>query len=272
VRLWPALDIRGGRCVRLVHGDFAAETVYGDPEEVAASYLQAGARYLHIVDLDAARTGEPVNRDVIVRIARRSGVSVQVGGGIRSVAAANELLANGVRRVVLGTAALEQPELLASLSAAWPGRIVAGIDHRRAFSGWQVRREVAIRGWLQASATTLEELLVSLAQLDLAAVVVTDISRDGTREGPDVEGLAAALAHTSHPVIASGGVGTAADLTVLAGVTAAGRHLAGVVVGTALLEGSVTIAEADAALAAGASAGATSTPASSPGDGSIPGA
>jgi len=270
VQLWPAIDIAHGRCVRLLRGDFGAETVYGDPEEVAESYLASGAKRLHLVDLDAARTGEPVNRDLIVRIARRSAVSVQVGGGIRSSEDATALLANGVRRVVLGTAVLEQPDLIERLSTAWPGRIVAGLDHRRltaraapsagdpvqgaAGTGDAVapdtgRREVAVRGWTEGSGTTLQEALRSLSRLELAAVVVTDISRDGTLGGPDLEGLALALAATELPIVASGGVGRADDLADLARLSSGGRRLAGVIVGTALLSGAFSLPDGEAVLA-----------------------
>lgn len=250
--LWPAIDIRHGRCVRLVRGDFGAETAYGDPARVASDYVAAGAERIHVVDLDGARTGEPVNRDLILGIACSVPALLQVGGGVRSADDASALLRGGVGRVVLGTAALESPELLAALAETWPGRIVVGLDHRRSRTGGADSSRLAVRGWLESSAVPLEVAFEALSDLDLAGVVVTDITRDGTGTGPDLDGLAVALAATPLPVIASGGVGTTADLRALAGLVASGRSLAGVVVGRALLSGAFSIAEAATACAAGA--------------------
>lgn len=252
--LWPAIDIRDGRAVRLLRGDFDAETRYGDPVAVAESYVAAGARRLHLVDLDAARTGEPVNRSVIAALVSRVGaaVAVQVGGGVRSVAAAEALFGLGVERVVLGTVAVEQPGLLAFVAQRWPGRVVAGLDYRRLASG---AKELALRGWSEGSGRLLADVVISLAEteldgVELAGVAVTDISRDGTGAGPDVATLLELLAISAVPVVASGGVASSSDLQDLAGVAAAGRTLDGVIVGKALLSGVMSMAEALAACAA----------------------
>lgn len=229
----PAIDVRAGRCVRLLKGDFAEETVYGDPVEVALAYEAAGAELLHVVDLDAARDGGAANRSVVEAIAKACAMPVQLGGGIRDEAVADAALASGIDRVVLGTAGVEDPALVRRLAERHPGRIVAGLDHRRTDG----RRVVAVRGWAEASGIDLEDALGALEGAPLGAVVVTDIGRDGTLEGPDVEGYAAALRASALPVVASGGVGTLDDLRRLAAIEVEGRRLAGVVVGRALLSG-----------------------------------
>jgi phosphoribosylformimino-5-aminoimidazole carboxamide ribotide isomerase len=242
VDLYPAIDLRGGRVVRLYQGDFEKETAYGpDPVAVAEAYAAAGARWIHVVDLDAARTGEPANRDVVAAIAAAVGalgVSVQAGGGVRDQASAEALFAAGVHRVVLGTAAVEHPDLVRELAAAHP--VAVGLDGRRG--------EVAVRGWTEGSGRRVVDVLGEYEGAGVAAVVVTDIARDGTLAGPDVDGLAAVLDATALEVIASGGVGSLTDLETLASLRAAnGRHLAGVIVGKALHEGLFSVEEAVAA-------------------------
>jgi phosphoribosylformimino-5-aminoimidazole carboxamide ribotide isomerase len=240
--LYPAIDLRGGRCVRLHQGDFARETVYGDdPVAVARRFVADGAPWLHVVDLDAARTGEPVNRAVVAAVAAAVDVPVQSSGGVRDEDAATALLDAGVTRVVVGTAAVEDPDLVARLAAAHPGRVAVGLDTR---SG-----EVAVRGWTEGSGVPLADVVPRVAELGAAALVVTDIARDGTLTGPAVDGLAAVLAATPVPVVASGGIGTLEELRALATLDAGGRCLAGAIVGTALYEGRFTVAEAVAALA-----------------------
>jgi phosphoribosylformimino-5-aminoimidazole carboxamide ribotide isomerase len=246
VDLWPAIDIRGGRCVRLLQGDYAAETVFGDPLSVARSYVSAGAERLHIVDLDAARTGDPVNRDLIGTVVGAVGVPVQVGGGVRDEAAAEALFGLGVSRVVLGTAAIEEPQLLKLLSDRWPRGVVAGLDYRWLSSGTQ---DLAVRGWTEASGRLLPEVLSSLSDLPLAGVVVTDISRDGTGRGPDIAGLRCVLAESGLAVISSGGVASLDDLRLLASLSEGSRRLGGAIVGKALLAGEFSIAEAAGACA-----------------------
>jgi phosphoribosylformimino-5-aminoimidazole carboxamide ribotide isomerase len=246
--LWPAIDLRDGRCVRLRQGSFSAETVYGDPVEQAEAFVAAGARGLHVVDLDAAREGGAPNRDIVLAIASRTGVPVQVGGGVRGEAAAAALLEEGVARVVVGTLAVEKPELLTRVASRWPGRVMVGLDHRQvAGSDGTFRREVAVRGWLAQAGLELRAALARLEGIDLGGVVVTDIDRDGTGDGPDLEGLSDVLGATALPVLASGGVATGADIAALAGLEVNGRRLAGVIVGRALLSGKLSIEEAVAA-------------------------
>lgn len=239
----PAIDLRAGRCVRLLRGDFAEETVYGDPVAQARAYEAAGARLLHVVDLDAARSGRPSeeNRAAVAAILEACDLPVQLGGGIRDEATAEGALGAGISRVVVGTAGVEDPALVRRLAERHPGRVVAGLDHRRTPEG---RRVVAVRGWLEASGIDLEDALAAIEGAPLAGVVVTDITKDGTLEGPDLAGYEVALRATGAPVIASGGVGSLAHLRALAGLEAAGRCLAGVVIGRALLAGELTLAEA----------------------------
>jgi len=247
MELFPAIDLHDGAAVRLVQGDFGRVRGYGDPVALARSYQVGGARWIHVVDLDAARTGEPVNRGVVLQIAGAVGIRVQVGGGVRGTADASALLDHGVERVVVGTAALETPELVEFLADRYPGRVAVGLDHRGAGA------ELAVRGWEQPSGTTLGAALDRLAGVDIGAVVVTAIDRDGMLGGPDLVGLAGALELTAHRVVASGGVRSPADLTALAGLAAPGPHatrrLAGAIVGTALVEGAMTVEEAIAACA-----------------------
>jgi phosphoribosylformimino-5-aminoimidazole carboxamide ribotide isomerase len=248
LELWPAIDIRAGKCVRLRKGEFSSETVYGDPLEQAEAFVAAGACRLHVVDLDAAREGGSPNRATVLAIAAATGVPVQAGGGIRDEASAEALLGGGVARVVVGTLAVERPEILALMVERWPGRVLVGLDHRRAVGpDGAITREVAVRGWVNGGGP---ELGATLAQVDgpgLGGVVVTDIDRDGTGAGPDLTGMERVLALTTAPVVASGGVATAADLVALAGLCALGRRLSGVIVGRALLSGQLSMKEAVAA-------------------------
>jgi phosphoribosylformimino-5-aminoimidazole carboxamide ribotide isomerase len=243
--LWPAIDIRAGKCVRLLKGEFSAETIYGDPLDQAEAFVAAGAKRLHVVDLDAARDGGSPNRELVVRIATSLGVPIEVGGGVRDERAAEALLDAGVARVVVGTIAVERPGLLAAMAERWPGQVLAGVDHRAARGAdGQSRREVAVRGWLDSAGVGLVELLRNLDAMALGGVIVTDIDRDGTAKGPDVEGLGQTLGLTSLPVLASGGVAAVSDLVALGALRSAGRCLCGVVVGRALLSGRVSIREA----------------------------
>ncbi|HEX2273532.1 MAG TPA: 1-(5-phosphoribosyl)-5-[(5-phosphoribosylamino)methylideneamino]imidazole-4-carboxamide isomerase [Acidimicrobiales bacterium] len=241
--LYPAIDLRAGRCVRLYQGDYGRETAYGtDPVTVARSFAAAGARWIHVVDLDAARTGVPENADAIAAIARAvaPAVGVQAGGGVRDQTTAETLWAAGVSRVVLGTAAVENPALVRELAAEHP--VVVGVDVRDG--------DVAVRGWTEGSGRRLVDVLAGFDGAGLAAVVVTEIARDGTLAGPDLELFATALEATATDVIASGGVGSLADLEALASLEAGGRRLAGAIVGKALYEGVFTVEEAVAACAA----------------------
>ncbi len=245
MKLYPAIDLREGRCVRLYQGDYDRQTTYGDdPVAQAEAFVAEGAEILHVVDLDAARTGQPTNRPVIGAICAALDVPVQVGGGVRSVEAAEGLFELGVDRVVIGTAAIENPELVVALARR--GRsIVVGIDARG--------DNVATHGWTTDSGHTVDQLANRFATAGVNALVVTEISRDGTLEGPDVGGLSQLLSVTDVPIIASGGVGTLDDLRTLskievsiddgadAGTT---RSLTGAIVGRALYEGRFSVSQA----------------------------
>jgi phosphoribosylformimino-5-aminoimidazole carboxamide ribotide isomerase len=240
--LYPAIDLREGRCVRLYQGDYARETVYDDdPVRVAREFADAGARWIHVVDLDAARSGVAHNLGVIERICAAVSCDVQSGGGVRSVEAAGALLHAGVRRVVVGTAAIEHPELVAELATAHPGSVAVGLDARG--------MDVAVRGWVERSGADLVDAARRFDTPAVSALVVTSIGRDGTLEGSDVAQLVAVLGATSVPLVASGGVGTLDDLRALREVRAGPRGLAGVIVGKALYERRFTVAEALGAVA-----------------------
>ena len=237
--LYPAIDLRGGKCVRLYQGDFDQETVYGeDPVAQALAFQAEGARWIHVVDLDAAKTGDPVNRPVIAQIARAVDVPVQTGGGVRDEAAAAALLEAGVARVVVGTAAVEDPDLVPRLAKEFP--VAVGLDAHG--------REVAVRGWVKGSGLDVVDLARRFADAGVEALVVTEIGRDGTLAGPDTEGLAAVVAATGVPVIASGGVGTLADLEALAALEVDGRRLAGAICGKAIYEQRFSVSEGVAVL------------------------
>jgi phosphoribosylformimino-5-aminoimidazole carboxamide ribotide isomerase len=242
VDLYPAIDLRGGRAVRLLRGDYAAETVYSDdPVAVARSFEAAGARWIHVVDLDAARSGEAGNLEFVAAIARSVGCDVETGGGVRSVEAAERLIDAGVARVVIGTAAVERPELVTELAGRYPGRVAVGLDARG--------RQVAVKGWTETSGADLVDLAKRFEDEGVAALIVTEIGRDGTMAGPDLDQLRAVLEATGIDIIASGGVGTLDDIRALAAMRASGRPLAGVIVGRAIYEGRFSVEEALACLA-----------------------
>jgi phosphoribosylformimino-5-aminoimidazole carboxamide ribotide isomerase len=241
--LFPAIDLRDGRAVRLLRGEFGAETVYSDdPVAVSRAYQAAGAGWIHVVDLDAARTGEPVNLDLVAAIAAGVSCPVQAGGGVRSPEAAARLLGAGVARVVAGTVAVEDPDVVETLCRRYPGRVAAGLDARGS--------RLAVRGWTETSATELTGAARRLEEMGVGALVVTQIGRDGTMAGPDLDQLAEVLVATTVDVVASGGVGTLDDLRSLSALEPApGRKLAGVIVGRALYEGRFSVEEALACLA-----------------------
>ncbi len=228
--------------MRLLRGDFAAETVYdADPVSVARGFEAEGARWIHVVDLDAARTGSAANLEAIEAICANVECRVQSGGGVRSVEAASALWTAGVDRVIVGTAAVENPELVDDLCTMHPGRVGVGLDAHG--------REVAVRGWVAGSGLDLLDLARRFTDSGVAALVVTEIGSDGTMEGPDVEQLLAVVATTPTPVIASGGVGTLDDLGALAAVETAGRRLHGAIAGRAIYERRFTVSEGIAACA-----------------------
>jgi phosphoribosylformimino-5-aminoimidazole carboxamide ribotide isomerase len=235
VELWPAIDLRGGKCVRLRQGDYGQETVFGDdPVAMARDFVAAGARRLHIVDLDGARDGVPTQAGLVARMVTAAGVPCQLGGGIRSRDAVAAYLDAGVARVVVGSLAIERPELLEAVATEFPDRIVLGLDARDG--------RVAVRGWLETSAVTAVDVARRHAELPLAAVVYTDIARDGMLNGPNLRALADLMAAVALPVVASGGVANAADIRRVAEAGAKGC-----IVGRALYAGAVTLDEALAA-------------------------
>lgn len=235
VDLYPAIDLRGGKVVRLTKGDYDAETVYGDdPVAVAQSFVAAGAPWVHVVDLDAARSGDPVNRAVVARIAAAidGQASLQNGGGVRTLDDVRALVDAGVSRVVMGSAAVHDPDVVARASDIVP--VAVGLDHRDG--------ELAVHGWTEGTGVSVDDALGRFPTA--AAFVITDIRRDGMLTGPDVDGLAAAVAATSTPVVASGGVSSIDDLVALARIPGLG----GIITGKALYEGRFTVAAALAAL------------------------
>lgn len=225
--LYPAIDLRGGRCVRLDQGDFSRETTYdADPVAVARRYESAGAPWIHVVDLDAAR-GDGSNRALVEAVAAAVEVPVQTGGGVRDAS----LLDAGAARIVLGSIAVSEPETAERLARDHPGRTAIGLDH---WGG-----EVRVRGWEEGSGLDLFELVARFEGAGAAAFVVTDISRDGRLVGPDLDGYETLVASTAVPVIASGGVGALDDLRALRDA-----GLSGAIVGKALYEGRFTVEEA----------------------------
>jgi phosphoribosylformimino-5-aminoimidazole carboxamide ribotide isomerase len=230
----PAVDIRGGRCVRLVQGDFARETQYAnDPAEMARHWQAAGARRLHVVDLDGARDGVRANADVIRRLVRSVEVPVQVGGGIRSLDTARALLSEGADRVIVGTTAAEHPETLSAwVDALGAERLIVGVDAREG--------HVLTRGWLSATDVSVVSLCRTLAAAGVGRVIYTDVARDGLLGGPDIPGTRE-IARVLR-VIGSGGVSTVEHLR---GLAEAGAE--GAIVGTALYEGRLNLSDALAA-------------------------
>jgi phosphoribosylformimino-5-aminoimidazole carboxamide ribotide isomerase len=261
VILYPAIDLRDGGAVRLTQGDFNREKRYGDPLALAASYLAGGAGWIHVVDLNAARTGVPHERATLGRIVAAAAAAaanvaaagsvgpakVQTGGGIRTETDVAAVLELGVARVVLGTAALEDPAVAIRCARRWPGQVAVGLDYVVRPDGVAEARG---HGWEQGSGRALAELLDIWAGEPIGAVVATAIARDGMLGGSDLEGLSTLLGLTALPVIASGGVGVLDDVVALAGLSVGGRRLEGVIVGKALAEGRFTMEEAVAACAA----------------------
>jgi phosphoribosylformimino-5-aminoimidazole carboxamide ribotide isomerase len=239
--LYPSIDLRGGQVVRLHRGDFAVETVYGDdPVGVARAFAAAGTQWIHVVDLDAARTGNRVNLAAVEAICAAVPCRIQASGGVRSVEAGGDLLGAGAARIVVGTGAIERPELVEELSTLHPGQVAVGLDARG--------REVAVRGWIDSTGEDLLEVAGQIEASGASALVVTEIGRDGTMTGPALDQLRAVLAVTTLPVIASGGVGALDDLVALRGLRAGGRALAGAIVGRAIYEGRFGVDEALAAV------------------------
>lgn len=235
MELIPAIDLLGGKVVRLTRGRYDQVTVYSErPVEQARVFYDAGARRLHVVDLDGARDGRPKNLAVIEAILRAVPVRIQVGGGIRDREIAKRWFEAGAERVVLGTAAVKQPELVQQLSADHPGGVVVAVDERDG--------QVAVEGWLEASGVDAKTLAERVDGWGVAAVLHTVIARDGTREGPDIDATLALQSHVQATVIASGGIGELAHIRELAA-----RGVRAAVCGRALLSGAFSLPDAFAA-------------------------
>lgn len=238
----PAIDLLEGRCVRLYQGDYAQSQVFNDnPVEVARQWVSEGATRLHLVDLDGAKEGHPVNQAAIEAIVRAVDVPVEVGGGLRDRQSVAELLGLGVRWAILGTVAVEQPDLVSQLCQEFPGQIIVGIDARNG--------KVATRGWLETSEVEAIALAQQMAERGAAAIIYTDIHRDGTLQGPNLEALRELAEAIAIPVIASGGVSSTRDLLNLLGLEAAG--VTGAIVGRAIYTGEVSLKEAIRAVGQG---------------------
>ena len=234
MQIWPAIDLLGGRCVRLQQGDYQRETVFAsDPTEVALRWKAAGSKFLHLVDLDGARDGSPVNAKVIQQIAQQSGLICQAGGGVRDEATIERFLNLGLSRVIVGTRALREPDWFAAMAEKYPQRLVLGIDARDGM--------VATHGWLETSSTSAVELAKKIAQRtsNIAAIVYTDIATDGMLAGPNFQQLEQMKDATSIPVVCSGGVTTIHDIERLVELRC---HAA--IVGRAIYEGQLDLARA----------------------------
>ncbi len=230
--VYPAIDIRGGQCVRLSQGDYAREKVYNaDPVDQARDWVRRGAEWIHVVDLDGARDGIPSNGDLIARLVRDCHVPVQLGGGIRTVELAGQYLSLGVSRIVLGSLLVRDPDTAFTIIRKYPGKVAAGIDAREG--------KVAVQGWTETTGTTAADLTRRALDAGASHVIYTDIARDGMLEGPDFE-QTAALAAASGRIIASGGVATISDIRRLSKLPG----VEGVIIGRALYEGKFLLEDA----------------------------
>nr|WP_111298779.1 1-(5-phosphoribosyl)-5-[(5-phosphoribosylamino)methylideneamino]imidazole-4-carboxamide isomerase [Paracoccus saliphilus] len=236
--LYPAIDLKDGNCVRLLRGDMEAATVFGsDPAAQAKAFQDAGAQWLHLVDLNGAFEGKPVNAGAVEAILKATDIPAQLGGGIRDMATIESWLERGLTRVILGTVAVEDPDLVREAAEAFPGRIAVGIDARGG--------RVATRGWATETNINATDLARRFQDAGVAAIIYTDIDRDGAMGGPNIGATEALARAVSIPVIASGGVSSLADLQALAQT----RVIAGAISGRALYDGALDLREALAALA-----------------------
>ena len=237
--LYPAIDLKGGQCVRLLRGDMDKATVFNsDPADQARRFAEQGCEWLHVVDLDGAFAGQPVNRPAVEAILKAVKVPVQLGGGIRDLAILAAWMEAGLSRAILGTVALRNPDLVRQACRLYPGRIAVGIDARDGF--------VAVEGWAETSSVTAIDLAKKLEDAGVTAIIYTDIDRDGAMGGANIDATVALAQAISTPVIASGGVSSLEDLLALKKVAAAG--IAGVISGRALYDGRIDLAQALAAL------------------------
>lgn len=232
MEIWPAIDLRGGKCVRLRQGDYSQETVFGDdPAQIARQLVNEGAERLHLVDLDGARSGELTNRPAVLAVLAAVEVPCELGGGVRDEATIRALLGMGLSRLVVGTLAIKSPGWFHAMCERYPDQLALGIDARDG--------RVATDGWLATSHVTATELALQFAGVPLAAIIYTDIARDGMMSGPNFEAVQQMQAAVATPVIASGGVTTAADVQRLAEI-----GVAGCIIGRALYEGKLSLADA----------------------------
>ncbi|MDO5631288.1 MAG: 1-(5-phosphoribosyl)-5-[(5-phosphoribosylamino)methylideneamino]imidazole-4-carboxamide isomerase [Paracoccus sp. (in: a-proteobacteria)] len=235
--LYPAIDLKDGNCVRLLRGDMEAATVFGtDPAAQALSFQEAGAEWLHLVDLNGAFAGHPVNAEAVESILTAVAIPAQLGGGIRDMATIEQWLSRGIARVILGTVAVENPDLVHEAATAFPGKIAVGIDARGG--------RVATRGWAEETNVLATDLARRFQDAGVAAIIYTDIDRDGAMQGPNIAATEALARAVSIPVIASGGVSTMADLTALRDTGV----IAGAISGRALYDGAINLTEALRAL------------------------
>ncbi len=231
--LYPAIDLKDGQCVRLRLGDMEQSTVFNeDPAGQAQDFAEAGCEWLHLVDLNGAFAGKPVNAEVVEGILAAVDVPVQLGGGIRDMATIDAWLERGVRRVILGTAAVKDPTLVKDACRNWPGRVAVGIDAKGG--------KVAVEGWAEVSEMTAEELAARFSDSGVAAIIHTDVDRDGVLAGPNIAATSVLASATQIPVIASGGVSSLDDLLAL---RAAG-NITGAISGRALYDGRIDLGEA----------------------------
>ncbi len=231
----PAIDLLNGNCVRLNQGNYNEVTKFNsDPVKQAQIWENQGAKRLHLVDLDGAKTGEPINDLTIKEIKKSIKIPIQLGGGIRTINRAKELFGIGIDRIILGTIAIENPALVRNLTEEYPKKVAVGIDAKDGM--------VATRGWLKQSETSFLDLAKQLNDLELAAIISTDISTDGTLKGPNIQALREIAEISTNPVIASGGIGSISDLISLADFENEG--IEGIIVGRALYDGSIDLKEA----------------------------
>lgn len=231
MQIFPAIDLKNGQCVRLFQGDFSKQTVVNeDPIAQAKAFASDGATYLHIVDLDGALEGRPVNLEIIKKMQTAAKIPVQVGGGIRSMAQVDYYLESGIDRVIIGSAALTNPDFLRAAVQKYGSKIAAGIDAKNGF--------VATSGWLDVSQVSYLDLAKRMEEMDVETIIYTDISRDGTLTGPNLEQMAALQKHVSINLVASGGVSSRADLEALAKL-----GLYGAIAGKALYNGNISMSD-----------------------------
>ncbi len=230
--LYPAIDIRGGRCVRLIQGDYNRETIFGnDPVEVAKRWANEGATWLHLVDLDGAKAGKPINLEVVKSICRAVSIPCQLGGGIRTESDLDSVFNSGIARAIVGTRAIEDPLRFANWCNANPGKVALGLDVKDGLP--------AANGWLAMGGRTMDDLIADVTSLPLAAVIFTDISKDGTLAGCNIMATGQLAHKLNHPVIASGGICQLEEIRDLAN-----RGVSGAILGRSLYEGTILLPEA----------------------------